>query len=148
MEKMLSQCNSMDFPMTFEEFAKEYGFKDDKEIYTNGSDLISIFRVKQWIEHDNKLRAIETDTAYECGRHEHRWIPVSERLPERDVKVMICSLNGGIDVAYHTIKEWTENQWEWVALRTLGYSKTYRDNKVVAWMPLPEPYGEGECKNE
>ena len=57
----------MEFPETFEEFAKEYGFKDDKEIYTNGSDLISIFRVKQWLEHYNKLRTIETDMAYECS---------------------------------------------------------------------------------
>lgn len=43
----------MKFPEIFEEFAKEYGFKDDKEVYTNGSDLIPIFRVKQWLEHDN-----------------------------------------------------------------------------------------------
>ena len=41
----------MEFPETFEKFAKEYGFKDDKKIYTNGSDLISVFRVKQWLEH-------------------------------------------------------------------------------------------------
>lgn len=24
----------MEFPETFEQFAKEYGFKDDKEVYT------------------------------------------------------------------------------------------------------------------
>lgn len=69
----------MKFPETFEKFAKEYGFKDDKEVYTNGSDLIPIFRVKQWLEHDNKLRTIETDTAYECGKYANKWIPVSER---------------------------------------------------------------------
>ena len=61
--------DQMKFPATFEKFAKEYGFKDDKEVYTNGSDLIPIFRVKQWLEHDNKLRKIEADTAYECGKH-------------------------------------------------------------------------------
>ena len=58
----------MEFPNTFDEFADYYGFKDSEEIYTNGSMLIPIFRVKQWLEHDNKLRRIETDTAYECGR--------------------------------------------------------------------------------
>ena len=42
----------MEFPETFEQFAKEYGFKDSKEVYTNGSDLIPIFRVKQWLEHE------------------------------------------------------------------------------------------------
>lgn len=43
----------MDFPNTFEEFAEQYGFKDKKEIYTNGSMLIPVFRVKQWLEHLN-----------------------------------------------------------------------------------------------
>ena len=42
----------MDFPNTFDEFAEEYGFKDSEEVYTNGSDLIPVFRVKQWLEHD------------------------------------------------------------------------------------------------
>ena len=45
--------SQMEFPNTFDEFAKAYGFKDDKEIYTNGSELIPIFRVKQWLEHIN-----------------------------------------------------------------------------------------------
>lgn len=41
----------MEFPNTFDEFAKEYGFTDTEQIYTNGSELIPIFRVKQWLEH-------------------------------------------------------------------------------------------------
>jgi PHP family Zn ribbon phosphoesterase len=41
----------MKFPETFEQFIKEYGFKDNEEVYTNGSDLIQIYRVKQWLEH-------------------------------------------------------------------------------------------------
>lgn len=41
----------MEFPETFDDFAKDYGFRDDKEIYTNGSELIPVFRVKQWLEH-------------------------------------------------------------------------------------------------
>lgn len=49
----------MEFPETFEKYAKEYGFKDDKEVYTNGSYLIPVFRVKQWLEHDNKITVEE-----------------------------------------------------------------------------------------
>lgn len=49
----------MEFPETFEQFAKVYGLKDDKEVYTNGVDLIPIFRVKQWLEH------LETETESE-----------------------------------------------------------------------------------
>lgn len=41
----------MDFPNTFEEFAKQYGFTDREEHYTNGIELIPVFRVEQWIEH-------------------------------------------------------------------------------------------------
>lgn len=41
----------MDFPNTFDEFAKDYGFKDKDEICTNGIELIPVYRVKQWLEH-------------------------------------------------------------------------------------------------
>lgn len=41
----------MAFPATFEEFAEVYKIVDSEEIYTNGTELIPIFRVKQWLEH-------------------------------------------------------------------------------------------------
>ena len=41
----------MEFPNTFEEYVKDYGFTDTQEIYTNGSELIPVFRVKQWLQH-------------------------------------------------------------------------------------------------
>ena len=40
----------MDFPNTFEEFAEQYGFKDKKEIYTNGSMLIPVNSLKKCIK--------------------------------------------------------------------------------------------------
>lgn len=40
----------MEFPETFEEFAKAYSIVDRKEVYTNGVKLIPVFRVKQWLE--------------------------------------------------------------------------------------------------
>ena len=70
----------MDFPNTFDEFAKDYGFKDKDEVYTNGSELIQVFRVKQWLEHINATTTMidksnfsqeqyKTDlqSAYDCG---------------------------------------------------------------------------------
>lgn len=44
----------MEFPETWEEFEKQYGFTDDKETYTNGARLIPSFRVKQWLEQEPK----------------------------------------------------------------------------------------------
>jgi hypothetical protein len=41
----------MEFPETWEEYEKEYGFNDSKEAYTNNSRLIPSFRVKQWLNH-------------------------------------------------------------------------------------------------
>ena len=41
----------MEFPNTFDEFVESYGFKDNEEVYTNGSELIPVFRVKQWLDH-------------------------------------------------------------------------------------------------
>jgi hypothetical protein len=41
----------MDFPAKWEDFLRDYEFKDSKEVYTNGAMLISSFRVEQMIEH-------------------------------------------------------------------------------------------------
>ena len=42
---------TMSFPETPEEFLEQYSFVDKKEEYTNGSELIQVFRVKQMLEH-------------------------------------------------------------------------------------------------
>lgn len=43
--------DSMEFPKDVKDFIKDYSFKDKEERYTNGSMLISVFRVKQMLEH-------------------------------------------------------------------------------------------------
>lgn len=48
--------NTMFFPETWEEFLKDYEFKDSKEIYTNGAMLIPSFRVEQMMEHYTHIR--------------------------------------------------------------------------------------------
>lgn len=51
---------AMIFPKTLDEFIKEYSFIDEKEIYTNGSELIQVFRIKQWEEHkENKWNELK-----------------------------------------------------------------------------------------
>ena len=132
----------MEFPITFEDFAEEYGIKDYKEIYTNGDDLIPIFRVKQWLEHDNKLRKIETDTAYECGKHANKWIPISSgRLPDAGEEV----------IATRQLNFWDQDEPSY-DVRVLLYAGVIDEgpmfrtrngeylSDVTAWMPKPEPY--------
>lgn len=73
-----------------------------------------------------------------------KWIPCSERLPEEDKEVLIFTKDKEINKAYHTLKEWSDTQWEWFVFGTLGYSLTYSEDEVLAWQPLPEPYKKGE----
>ena len=62
------------------------------------------------------------------------WIPCSERLPEEDEDVLVCSEEGDIDIACWMPEQWTdEPHIEW-------WSGEYRVY-AVAWMPLPKPYG-------
>ena len=149
----------MEFPVTFEKFAKEYGFKDDKEVYTNGSDLIPIFRVKQWLKHDNKLRTIETDTAYECGKHANKWIPVSERLPkDRDWYLGIFKEpdTGWVnpipficDYVGSKTKATTKEYWILRGFTDRDEHIDYYFNlECIAWRELPEPYEPQESEDE
>lgn len=41
----------MYFPDDPNEFLEQYSFKDKQEVYTNGAELIPVFRVKQMLEH-------------------------------------------------------------------------------------------------
>lgn len=41
----------MKFPDTVEEFMEQYKVTDYKQVYTNGTELVPIFRMKQWFEH-------------------------------------------------------------------------------------------------
>ena len=45
----MEEC--MTFPDDWREFLKDYSFRDSEEVYTNGSNLIPVFRVEQLIEH-------------------------------------------------------------------------------------------------
>ena len=53
---ILVEEQQMEFPNTWEEFEKVYGFTDKEEVYTNGSRLIPSFRVKQWLDHISELK--------------------------------------------------------------------------------------------
>ena len=44
-------CDLMTFPDTVEEFMEEYKIIDTEQVYTNGAELVPIFRMKQWFEH-------------------------------------------------------------------------------------------------
>jgi hypothetical protein len=68
-----------------------------------------------------------------------RWIPVSERLPEIATRCIVQLSNGYVTIGeYYSIEKWT------IIETALQY--VYPKETVTAWMPLPQPYKEGEEK--
>lgn len=66
------------------------------------------------------------------------WIPCSERLPEEDGKYMVCWCGDwGVDICF---ADYSKCGKYWYS----RYGSEYRG--ITAWMPLPEPYKEGEEK--
>ena len=70
----MGEC--MTFPDSVEEFMDFYKIVDTEEIYTNGVEMVPIFRMKQWFAH-KQGRWIEgkyswddlhyNDTSYKCS---------------------------------------------------------------------------------
>ncbi len=58
------------------------------------------------------------------------WIPVNERLPEKDGYYITSTFYGEVYCDY-----WNENRFE-------------RTETVIAWLPLPKPYKAEEEENE
>lgn len=74
---------------------------------------------------DKAIKAIE----------QTRWIPCSERLPERDVNVLTYHRDVAFDYQYVSWIDDYSGKWA-------GFIGNLSD-EVLAWMPLPEDYKEG-----
>ena len=56
----------MTFQDTVEEFMEQYKITDKEQIYTNGADLVPVFRMKQWFEHADFVPVVR------CKECKHR----------------------------------------------------------------------------
>lgn len=65
-------------------------------------------------------------TELKARREADRWIPVSERLPEKEGDYLICTPSGDVDTNAFMFGQFT---------------RPY----VIAWRHLPEPYKESEA---
>lgn len=80
-------------------------------------------------------------------REKHRWIPVTERLPEEDVSVLaIVSGTPSTNVALYktiVIAEYFGNEGWFI-----GEWPDWMDASPDYWMPLPEPYDPEDIEKE
>ena len=73
-----------------------------------------------------------------------RWIPVTERLPNRDELVLVTYKTTSKIHLCKYLDDGSENSW-WSYIDDC----CAWNNVILAWMPLPEPYkGETDGKTE
>ena len=106
---------------------------------------------ERYINNLRELRTGDKDTVYEyyddgidvaiseaatfpAADVEPRWIPVSERLPEKQGWYLVTRIDCGeykfVDDSFLFLEDDGTPHWSY--------------KHVVAWQPLPEPYEEGE----
>lgn len=121
-------------------------YEDNKRLFCRNRIEFSILSDKDKArvdELDNCIAEILNAPTIEPEPH---WIPVTERLPE-DGERVLCTHLGGLNPNRQVIEHIYENGqfvlgWE---MDMNPSSPTFMQRymgKVVAWMPLPEPYRE------
>lgn len=66
---------------------------------------------------------------------ENKWIPVTERLPEKTGDYLVTTTNGYVQIA----------KWGFDLYKNSGWSGKHLAKCIIAWMELPEAY-KGEAK--
>ena len=101
-------------------------------------------KMRKWIAEfeleDGDTMPEHMDLEYEGAKIDFHcrtmWIPCSERLPiienNNRARVLITTSWGFVKEAYYCVDHWEINDIDFIL------------TSVIAWMPLPEPYEEGE----
>lgn len=107
-------------------------------------DAVSREAVLEAVKNNYRMAAIDVIEKLPPVTPKQRWIPISERLPENRNLVLVTAY-------WHETYQvmvgsyWGNGVW-WCA----PWNNTSREHlkmlNAVAWMPLPEPYKEGESE--
>jgi hypothetical protein len=102
---------------------------------------IYVFMPKEWlIPMNNAL-----DMAIKALEQEPKWIPISERLPESSgVYIVSRWFSDGEESAILTDANYYDGCGEWYNDNRINWGRELVTKKIVAWMPLPDPYKEEE----
>ena len=65
----------MTFPATVEEFMEQYKMTDTEHVYSNGTEYVPIYRMKQWFEHCRyqQRHTIDAVPVVRCKDCKHRF---------------------------------------------------------------------------
>ena len=111
----------MKFPERIDDFIDAYSFRDDEKKYTNGSMLITVFRVKQAIDH-----------------YMSKWIP-ADNPPEDDNYILLSFDNFSLPLIGR-YEDSEDGGAYYLGDCNEADTCIANDLFVNAWMPLPEPY--------
>ena len=64
----------MTFPASVEEFMEQYKMTDTEHVYSNGTEYVPIYRMKQWFEHcrNQQRPTIDAVPVVRCRECKHR----------------------------------------------------------------------------
>ena len=67
----------MTFPASVEEFMEQYKMTDTEHVYSNGTEYVPIYRMKQWFEHcrNQQLLTIDAVPVVRCKGCKHSTLP-------------------------------------------------------------------------
>lgn len=63
----------MTFPASVEEFMEQYKMTDTEHVYSNGTEYVPIYRMKQWFEHcrNQQKPTIDAVEVVQCDKCKH-----------------------------------------------------------------------------
>lgn len=100
-------------------------------------ERFEVFRRENGLCPDTALEIQQTILQTLEGKQQREWIPVSERLPEAHVDVLMITDKGEYVIGYWVSKGdhswWAHSVGKWIDFDEAPY-----------WMPLPEPHKEAE----
>lgn len=107
---------------------REYLFNLIGQVQDCGCDVTDVVAMN-FVENDKLV-----DWLIANGVTIQKWIPVTERLPEKDVDVL-CSRGNHIGALMDVYTYIDYNYWE----DSYGYLCRAEDEGITHWMHLPEP---------
>ena len=118
---------------------------DDRMLHESCTDCPLYDKDRHSCPRFNKVIPV-TLRELQSAQQEQRWIPCSERQPDKGDDYLVTLWDDGR--TWVEIALWNETfggRWQAVLYNDVDYSDI---SNVIAWMPLPEPYRPEGSRNE